>query len=162
MNKLAAVTLCALSLAACADQRLTPPPGVAPDWPSQSPPRPSYAPLPGTTNYQAATPVQTMPAVPPGQNVPYAVPAGAAPIAPAPTTVTWKPPAAPAAVSPAAAPAANPDEPPPVTAAPRETVAAAAITADMACQSVAPFVLEGKTVKRMCKRADGQWVAVVE
>ncbi|CAA7623818.1 exported hypothetical protein [Magnetospirillum sp. LM-5] len=153
MNKLAAVTLCALSLAACADQRLTPPPGVAPDWPSQTPPRPSYAPLPWTDNYQAVTPVQTMPAVPPGQNVPYAVPAGAAPIAPAPTTVTWKPPAA---------PAGNPDEPPPAAAAPRETVAAAAVTADMACQSVAPFVLEGKTVKRMCKRTDGQWVAVVE
>lgn len=158
MNKIVAAILCAVSLTACADQRLTPAPGEAPGWPAQSVPRPSYAPLPWTDNYAPATPVQTMPAVPPGQNVPYAVPAGAAPIAPAPTQVNWKPAPPPAA----ATPAANPDEPPAPSAAPRETVAASAVSADMACQAVAPFALEGKTVSRICKRPDGQWVAVVE
>jgi len=65
--------LAPLALAACADERLTPAPGEAPGWPSQSPPRPSYAPLPFTTNYTPATATQTQPPVAPGENVPYAV-----------------------------------------------------------------------------------------
>lgn len=62
-----------LALVACAEERLTPAPGEAPGWPSQSPPRPSYAPLPFTTNYAPATATQTQAPVPPGENVPYAV-----------------------------------------------------------------------------------------
>lgn len=40
-----------LALAACGDSRLAPAPGEHPGWPQPSPPRPSYAPLPFTTNY---------------------------------------------------------------------------------------------------------------
>lgn len=74
-----------LALAACGGGgRLTPAPGEAPGWPSPTPPRPSYAPLPFRDTYLPATAVQEMPPVPPGQNVPYAVPPGAGPAA-APT-----------------------------------------------------------------------------
>jgi len=85
--------LALLALAACSEPRLIPVPGQAPDWPASSPPRPSYAPLPFTTNYAPSAPVQTLPAVPQGQNVPYAVPASAAPAAAAAAEakVTWDP-----------------------------------------------------------------------
>lgn len=76
MQRILVLGAAALALAACTD-RLTPAPGEAPGWPSQSPPRPSYAPLPFQDTYLPATAVQVMPPVPPGQNVPYAVPPGA-------------------------------------------------------------------------------------
>lgn len=88
MKRILVLAAAALALAACND-RLTPAPGEAPGWPTQSPPRPSYAPLPFQDTYLPATAVQVMPPVPPGQNVPYAVPPGAGPAAPAaaaPTT----------------------------------------------------------------------------
>ena len=80
-----------LALAACADERLTPAPGEAPDWPSPSPPRPAHAPLPFTTNYAPSGASQTQPPVPPGENVPYAV-RGGQPAAPAAGNgITWNP-----------------------------------------------------------------------
>lgn len=79
MTRILALVALPLALAACADDRLTPAPGEAPGWPNVSPPRPSHAPLPFKDTYLPATAVQTLPAVPPGQNVPYAVPPGAAP-----------------------------------------------------------------------------------
>lgn len=86
MTRILALCALPLLLAACGNDRVTPAPGEAPGWPGQSPPRPSYAPLPFKDTYLPATPVQVMPPVPPGQNVPYAVPPGAT--APAATAAT--------------------------------------------------------------------------
>ncbi|MBC7952109.1 MAG: hypothetical protein H7Z12_09880 [Rhodospirillaceae bacterium] len=70
-----------LALAACGDSRLTPAPGEQPGWPQSSPPRPSTAPLPFTTNYapHSGTTIASPPVNADG-NIPYAV-RGAPPVA---------------------------------------------------------------------------------
>lgn len=97
MRPLALALLLPLALAACAEERLTPAPGEAPGWPSQSPPRPSYAPLPFTTNYAPSSATQTQAPVPPGENVPYAVRGGQGPAPAAGDGITWNQPGQPVA-----------------------------------------------------------------
>ncbi len=134
MRRMLVLVAASATLAACGSDRLTPAPGQAPGWPSQSPPRPSYAPLPFTDNYLPSSAVQVMPAVAPGQNVPYAVPPGAGPVAA---------PAAAAAAAPAPAPA-------PATAA----------TPDQVCHKVPPVNFEGRQASTVCPQPDGTWVYI--
>jgi len=65
----------ALSLAACADERLTPAPGEHPGWPQPSPPRASDSlPIPFMTQYASPSgTIQMSPPARPDGNVPFAV-----------------------------------------------------------------------------------------
>lgn len=83
---LAIALVAAALLAACSDAPPPPPaPGEKPGWPQPTPPRPSSAPLPFTTNYAPLSgQVEQLPPVPKGENVPYyAVPAPGKAVEPA-------------------------------------------------------------------------------
>lgn len=71
MRRLALIALL-LPLAACGEPD-RPAPGQAPGWPDTNPPRPSYAPLPFTTNYTVSGQVQDSPPARADGTVPYAV-----------------------------------------------------------------------------------------
>lgn len=151
--KRALLLMLPLVLAACAEERLTPAPGQAPGWPTQDPPRPSYAPLPFKDTYLPVNPVQTLPAVPPGQNVPYAVPHGALPVPAA------APMPAPAPVAAAPVSTASPTEAPPTTPAPRAAVSADGVPPG-ACHKIPPVNFEGKQTSTVCQQPGGTWVYV--
>lgn len=83
-NKVLIALILPLALAACADERLAPAPGEHPDWPQPSAPRPSYAPLPFTTNYAPYNgKVLVSPPAKADGTVPYAVRGAEAAPAPA-------------------------------------------------------------------------------
>lgn len=72
LRALAFAVLAAGALAACSDAPPPPAPGEKPGWPQPSPPRPSSAPLPFTTNYAPLSgQIEQLPPVPKGENVPY-------------------------------------------------------------------------------------------